>query len=238
MPRGATFNVYLENPLAGVDQLLHGEAIRGWGAPAIADPVLYSVRGFDAAARRFLYDVNPRFGSTDPRLSRIRAPFRVTLELQAPFGPPLPRQQLERALRDGRKGDTRPRRDAKSLQQQYARSVPNFYSDILEESDSLFLSKEQTLLLEAANARYKARVDSIWNSLATYLVSLPDTYDAKEALKRQEAAVDAVWEAARTDALALDAILTPQQLKLVPWPASYLRTLDKTKKVQIRMFIG
>lgn len=238
LPRDAMFNVYFENPLAGVDQLLHGNAIRGWGAPAIADPVLYSVRGFDAATRRFLYDVNPRFGSTDPRLSGIRAPFRVTLELQAPFGPPLPQQQLKRALRDGRNGDRRPRRDAKSLQQQYERSVPNIYGGILEESDSLFISKEQTVQLQSAKARYDASVDSIWGDLATYLVSLPDVYDAKEALKHQEAAIDAVWETARAHALALDAILTPQQLRLLPWPASYLRSLDRSKKVRIRMFLG
>lgn len=235
---GATFNFYFENPLAGIDQLLHGDAIRGWGAPAIADPVLYSVRGFDAAARRFLYDVNPRFGSTDPRLSRIRAPFRVTLELQAPFGPPLPQQQLKRALRDGRNGDRRPRRDAKSLKQQYERSVPGIYTAILDESDSLFISKEQTLLLEAGKARYGVTVDSIWGDLASYLVALPDTYDAKEALKRQEAAIDAVWETARAHALALDTILTPQQLRLLPWPAGYLRALDRSKKVRLRMFFG
>ncbi|HMJ19495.1 MAG TPA: carboxypeptidase-like regulatory domain-containing protein, partial [Gemmatimonadaceae bacterium] len=32
-------NVYMQNVLAGVDQLLHGGSLRGWGSPATPDPV-------------------------------------------------------------------------------------------------------------------------------------------------------------------------------------------------------
>ena len=59
--------VYLQNVLAGVDQLVHGNGgLRGWGSPATPDPVLFVPRGFDATAQRFRYDVNPRFADTRP----------------------------------------------------------------------------------------------------------------------------------------------------------------------------
>jgi hypothetical protein len=47
-------NLYLQNVLAGVDQLVHGaDDLRGWGSPATPDPTLLVPRGFDATAKRF-----------------------------------------------------------------------------------------------------------------------------------------------------------------------------------------
>lgn len=238
LPNNSTVGLYLDNPLAGIDRLLHGNALRGWGAAAIPDPVLYSVRGFDAAGTRFLYDVNPRFGRTDPRLSTLRAPFRVTLEVRANLGAPMSQQQLTRSMRNGRNGDTRPRRTIEQIRKQYAPSVPDIYRPILEERDSLLVTERQVTLLTAAQARQRASADSVWTELATYLDALPDRYDAKAALARQEAAIDAVWDIARQHALALDTILTPQQLTLLSWPASGLRELDPKKKVPFRMFFN
>jgi hypothetical protein len=37
-------SVYLQNVQAGIDQLLHGNSLRGWGSPAAADPVLCTAR--------------------------------------------------------------------------------------------------------------------------------------------------------------------------------------------------
>ncbi len=234
----ATASLFVENPLAGIDRLLHGNNLRGWGAPALPDPVLYSVRAFDATNRQFQYDVNPRFGSTDPRQSAIRAPFRVTLELRTPLGPPLPQQQLDRALRDGRNGSARPRRTAEMLQKSYERSVPNLYASILQERDSLLITQSQEVALAAANRAYTVRADSIWRELATHFANVGDRYDAKAELVVQEAAIDAVWSLARDEALALHAILTTQQLALLPWPAGFLRSLKPGQKVQVRMFMG
>lgn len=233
-----SLSLFIENPLAGIDRLVNGNNIRGWGAPAFADPMLYSVRSFDPANRRFQYDVNPRFGATDPRLSTIRAPFRLTLELRAPFGAPLPQQQLTRSLRDGRDGNAKPRRTAEELQKLYSRNVPNIYAGILRERDSLLITTEQVAQLEAANRRYSASADSIWLEMTTYLSNLGDRYNVKEALARQEAAVDAVWELSRNEAWGLDTILNPQQIKLLPWPAGYLRSIKRTDKVRVRVFMG
>ncbi len=238
MRESATLSLFIENPLAGIDRLVNGNTLRGWGAPSFADPVLYSVRSFDAASRWFQYDVNPRFGATDPQLSSIRAPFRVTLEVRSTFGAPLAQQQLSRALRDGRNGSTRPRRTADMLQKQYERNVPNLYASILQERDSLLITSAQMTALETANRIYTARADSIWRVLATQLANLGDRYDAKSELARQEAAVDAVWSLARDAAWELDTILNPQQIKLLPWPAGYLRSIKRTEKVRVRVFMG
>ena len=68
-------SVNFANPLAGLDQLVHGgDHLRGWGLPAAPDPILYYVRGFDPAAKRFIYDVNPRFGNTRPSVSAKALP--------------------------------------------------------------------------------------------------------------------------------------------------------------------
>ena len=63
--------LHLSNVLAGLDQLLHGAGnLRGWGQPGYPDPTLLTVRGFDQANQRWLYTVNPRFGSTNPAAAR------------------------------------------------------------------------------------------------------------------------------------------------------------------------
>ena len=57
--------------------------MRGWGSPAAPDPVLLVPRGFDAAAQRFRYDVNPRFADTRPGRTLLRNPFRLVHRLLA-----------------------------------------------------------------------------------------------------------------------------------------------------------
>lgn len=232
----ASFRLFIENPLASVDRLLHGDALRGWGAPAVPDPVLYSVRGFDAGARRFLYDVNSRFGSTDPRLSAIRAPFRVTIDAEIPFGPAMPMQQLNRALRAGRHGARGPRADAPTLRKMYTRNVPDLYASIFEIRDSLLLTTEQVTILQARQTAYTVRADSVWLQLTTWLADLGDQYDVKAALQRQEDATEAVWGLALVEAHQLDDVLNASQLRLLPWQAAFLRRLKPGEKVTARIF--
>ena len=65
-------------------------------------------------------------------------------------------------------------------------SVPNPYPRIIQLTDSLLLSREQTEALQRAMADYDTKVDSVWTELATYLAALPDSYDRADALKHQE----------------------------------------------------
>ncbi len=225
--RRATVTLSLINVLAGIDRAVNGNQLRGWGSRGYADPVLYAVRGWDASARRFIYDVNPRFGNTSPRFSTLRMPFAVTLDVNTPFGPTFGRQQLNRALRNGRNGFPGKRLDSAGVAARYARESQDIYEGILEQRDSLFITAEQLTQLEAARRSLVARSDSVWGALAGYLLSLGDDYQTKEAVRRQTLASIAVWELSRLDAHALDRILTPGQIKLLPFLPTYLRQQKK-----------
>jgi hypothetical protein len=234
--RRANLAVTLGNPLGGLDQLLHGSRdLRGWGTSVMPDPVLYRVRGFDAAAQRFRYEANPRFGDTRPARTLVRAPFRLTLDVSIDWGTPLDVQQLNRSLRPGRGGSRAVRRTAESLMESYSASVPDVYEMILEESDSLMLSPEQTGAIRTAQARYRKQVDGIWAELARYLAALPDRYDAAEALRRQEDATDRAWESSRQEGATIKAILSPLQQRMLPGLVDTV--INSREKIRIRYIV-
>lgn len=211
-------NISIANPIGGLDQLLHGSGrLRGWGTTPSPDPVLYHVRGFDAAARRFNYEVNPRFGATDAARSTLRAPFRLTLDFSVNLSPDFAQQQLERYLGPGRGGRPGPRLTIDELRTRYARNVGDPYRAIIAEADSLLLSREQVDALAAAGSRYRLRIDSLWSALATEFSEFGDRYDVAAAVRRQESALEQGREMSRADVRSsLGDILTPIQLRLMP----------------------
>ena len=236
--RYGTISLALANPLGGFDQLLHGSNhLRGWGTAAYPDPVLYRPDGFDASAERFKYVINPRFGNTQPSNTLLRTPFRVTLDISLEVGRSIGQQQLNHWINPGRAGRKGPKLSVKDLVRRYTRNVPNPYSDILEESDSLLLSRDQAEALAKADTTYRQRMDSVWSALSEYLAALPDDFDSADALKRQEDAVEAGWALTRADLnQALPKILNPIQLKLLP---NFWTSLMKSKgKTGVRFFMS
>jgi hypothetical protein len=224
----------LANPLGGLDQLLHGSNLRGWGAPATPDPTLYTVRGFDPNARRFLYTVNPRFGATAPAISTLRAPFRLTLDVQIDLARSMSEQQLDRWLRPGRAGRTGEKLTSAEFLRRYQRTVPDPYGELLQQSDSLLLSPEEITQIQAAQGAYRARVDAMWASLAAYLGGLPDTYDFDAVSRRTDDTIDDVWEITRLDVQQkLTEILAPAQTAMLTgWAGMLFRSRDR---VHIRL---
>ncbi|MFI5229671.1 MAG: carboxypeptidase-like regulatory domain-containing protein, partial [Gemmatimonadales bacterium] len=214
----------LTNPLGGLDQLLHGsDRLRGWGTQPFADPVLYNVRGFDASSSRFLYDVNPRFGTTSPALNTLRAPFRLTLDVSMNLGRPATEQQLERWLDPGRAGHPGSKLTVDELEKRYVRTVLDPFGPIVSQSDSLLLTTTQLDAVRAAQKRWQDMMNAHWNKLATYLAMLPDAYDVADAYKHQEDASDEGWALSWQSVHdELPKILTPVQLKILPYPASML----------------
>lgn len=236
--RDGSISLAFTNPLGGLDELLHGPShLRGWGTAAYPDPVLYTPTGFDAAANRFKYVINPRFGNTSPANTLLRVPFVVTLDISLSVGRQLPEQQLDRWLNPGRAGHKGPKLSAKELAGRYARSVPDPYTGILEESDSLLLTPDQSEALQKVDSAYRQRIDNLWSSLGEEFAALGDDYNSAEALKKQEATVDEAWEISRLDVQhTLPRILSPLQIKLLPWEAALL--FKAKQNVHIRIFIG
>jgi carboxypeptidase family protein len=237
MSRRVTINFGLVNVLGGIDQLVHGSAgLRGWGAMPMPDPVLFTVTGFDAAANRFRYAVNPRFGDTRPAATTIRAPFQLTLDVSIDIGRSLESQQVARFLAPGRtrRGD---RATPGELKRRFERNIPDLYRFILQQSDSLLLTREQVDALTRAAADYKARMDTLWLDLSTYLAALPTQFDSRDAAKRLDSAVDRGWTMTRDNLqVNLKAILSPVQMTLLPGVVKGL--VESSGPVRIRLFIS
>jgi hypothetical protein len=216
--RVSSINLSIANPLAGLDAMLHGTpALRGWGSVNRPDPILYRVRGFDAANQRYQYEVNPAFGRTSTTRLASLNPFRLTLDVSFNLGRPLGEQQMDQWLKPGRDGNGGPKLSAADLKKRYARNVPDPYAQVLQEGDSLLLSREQVDRLTALRTPYRATIDSVITALSEHMASLGDKYDAAEALRYQESTLDAAWEITR-QAVRLDfaAVLSPVQLTLLP----------------------
>lgn len=230
----ATIGLTFQNILGGIDQLLHGNNLKGWGSPTLPDPVLYQIRGFDPATQRFHYQVNPQFGDTRPEAVAFRTPFRVTIDVRLDLSRPIAEQQLDQFLKPGRSGRPGPKLSAADLKRRYLRAVPDPYEAILAESDSLLLTHAQFDTLTRLDSIYRARMDSVWSPLVEYLTNLGDQYDAADALARQEAATDAAWENTRLELhRTLPTILLPIQRQLLPWPAGMLLREEKPSKIRV-----
>ncbi|HXD75022.1 MAG TPA: hypothetical protein VN628_14840, partial [Vicinamibacterales bacterium] len=237
IPR-TTVTLNFANVLGGLDLLLHGPtALLGWGAPAAPDPVLYRVSSFDPARRQFAYQVNPRFGSASSVTTTLRTPFRITIDVNVDIAPPLVEQQLERWLAPGRGGRSGQRATADQLAQRYARSVPDPFTGLLSESDSLLLTNDEIVALQRADDEFRAHMDSVWRSLGLELAALPDDYAFDAASKRVDDVLAAAWEFARGDVhRQLDAILTPVQRSMITgWAKVFYAA---TAPLHYRLFIS
>lgn len=176
------------------------------------------MRGFDSTARRFLYQVNPRFGSSRPPANPYYTPFRVTLDVRMQLGPSRDAQELELNLRV-RPPLTGTRAPVDSIKKRYiGASFADLYSSLLQMADSLALSRAQAEQMQGRDAVLRARIDSVYGMLATYLAALPLRYDAADALRHVMDANGAAWKAIYAEAPFLSQLLTPGQIRLLPPP--------------------
>jgi hypothetical protein len=210
-------NLYVENVLAGVDQVVHGSSgLRGWGGAAMPDPVLLVPRGFDAATRAFRYDLNPRFAETRPSRTTLRVPFRVTLDFQLRLSTDYSLQELRRALSPVRVGKTWQARSADSLTALYLHETSSIHTALLAESDSLFLSAEQIAALRQAEGVFSERVRAVYRDLGQYLAQFAGGSATKAAVDSTSKAKVAYWAAFWEQPEIAAALLTPTQRDLMP----------------------
>ncbi len=235
--RAFTANLHLTNPLGGLDQLLHGSGhLQGWGGAALPDPTLLTVRGFDPTAKRYIYEVNPRFGRTRATQQLARVPFRVTLDFMFDLGVPLAKQQAMKLLNPGRNGHAGKRLPVDTMVKKMKQQVPDVYDAVMEESDSLLLSRDQVDSLRAAQLAYRVRLDSLWRATATTLAAYGDDYDADAAMHIIDDATEQAWLIGRDQVPTLERLLSPLQIRLSPWVVTSLKQSMGRKTVGIRMF--
>jgi hypothetical protein len=213
-------SIFLANPLAGLDQLMHGSKLQGWGDPAQPDPTLLQVTGFDPTKSRFMYAVNPRFGDTRPLENSLVAPFRVTLDIRMDFSVPRDQQTVDKSLQPGRAGHPGKRRTADETKRFYALSLGlslDPFRAVLSLTDSLLLTTSQVRAIVEGQTRYNIRKDSVIARFSEWLAALPDDYDAAEALRRQNAMIDEFLNVGREETQAtMKPILNAMQVKLLP----------------------
>jgi len=226
MPQRATLSFSVSNPLGAADLLLHGENnLKGWGQFTFVDPTLLYVRGFDSTTKRFKYEVNPRFGSTNPQFNSFRAPVTLTMQLRVDVGPTRERQQLTQQLDRGRRtqGQKTPEFLLKAMYG--SGGIINPLSQLLRQADTLKLTGPQADSLASMNRTYTVALDSIWNPVTKYLAELPEQYDQGLAYARyteaRKASVDQLIRIAPT----IQTLLTEEQRRALPTIiASYLDT--------------
>ncbi|MBL0938967.1 MAG: carboxypeptidase regulatory-like domain-containing protein [Gemmatimonadaceae bacterium] len=195
LPQRANLSFNVSNPLGAADLLINGEDnLKGWGQQIFADPTLLYVRGFDPVTRQYKYEVNQRFGATNPQFQQFRAPVTVSMMLRYDIGPTRERQMLTQALDRGRSTEGTKAPEALIKAQFGNGGVPNPLATILRDQDTLRLSADQADSLASMNRRFIIRLDSIWAPIAKQFAGLPDGYDRDRVywqyVKAREASID------------------------------------------------
>jgi hypothetical protein len=225
MPQRASIQFQLSNPLAAADMLLHNDdKLKGWGQFAMPDASLFYVRGFDPSTNRYKYEVNQRFGATNPQFSAFRAPVTLTALLRFDVGPTRERQLLTSQLNRGRTlpGQKLPEPMLRVVYGQGG-GIQNPLATILRQQDSLHLTAKQADSIASLNRWYTLRNDSIWAPVAKYLGTLPDRYDEGAAYDRYINARHATVDLLTKIGPEVKNLLTPEQRRKLPaFVASYL----------------
>lgn len=226
LPQRVNFALYVNNVLGAADLLLNREGSRrGWGQSADPDATLLYVRGFDRAARRFTYEVNPRFGTTNLRQTIGRNPVTLTAQLRLDVGLSRERQLLTQSLDRGR-GRPGAKPTSQELRSLSGALVPaNPMALILQQADSFRLTRRQADSLATLNRVYAVALDSLWNPVVAYLAALPESYDESAAYERYRRARQASVDVLIRLAPAVRSLLTPdQRRRLPPFVSSSLDT--------------
>ncbi len=177
LPQRANLTLQIQNPLGGLDRLLNGQdGLQGWGQNPIADDQLLFVRGFNPLTKQYSYEVNERFGNTRPQQNAQRSPVSVTAVLRFDVGPTRERQQIMQTLDRGR---TRPgnKSSAQQLRGTVGAGLINPMAQILQQSDTLRLTRKQADSLATLNRWYVLKSDSVWAPIAREFAALPDRFN-------------------------------------------------------------
>ena len=183
------------------------------------DPTLLYVTGFDPLARRFEYRVNQQFGDARSRGRggrRFSSPFQVQLGLEYRFGGP-PRDRMARSLGLlAEKGEAP--LSADEIRARLTRLNANPVDVVLERGDSLGLTTEQIVRIQAIGAGFSASVDSAYAPLVDWLVERRGRVTDVELARRLSPIGPAMRELMLGATGEIELLLTEEQREqLPPW---------------------
>lgn len=227
LARRLTMSLQLQNGLVGLDQLLHGNNLHGWGQPVQADRTLLYVRGFDPTTNTYKYQVNEHFGVQNSQNSAFRVPFQVGLQGRLTVGqdPARPNTRAMFAGADGRPASK------EELKSRMSRVVPNFFNLTINQNDSLKLelTAEQKTRLRALSDTLAPIVDKIAEDLADIIASSGASPDP---------AILGVKIQGRTDEARRVGERAVEQLKAVLTPAQWAKLPDSLKTMPASRGLG
>ena len=216
LPKRATVALNFTNPLAIADLVLHGDRnTHGWGQDIPPDQNLLFVKGFDAANKKYIYSVNDRFGSTRPQQSASRSAAFVSLNVNLDIGFTRERQMLTQRLDMGR---MRPgtKADMQSLKSFGTSSIPNPMAMILQQPDSLKLTRKQADSLATLSTKFSRFADSVWTPAANKLAASPDGYSHATAYHEYVIAREQTMDYLIGIVPNIRGLLTPAQKRRLP----------------------
>jgi len=212
-----TVSVIAANVVAGVDRLLHGaRGMRGWGQMGRADPTLLFVRGFDADAPAFRYEVNPAFGKS--RTARFQ-PFTLSIQGRLTLGADPVRQPLRSMFNSIRAQGRSPQQ----IREKLSETIPNLPLQVLALQDTLRLelTPDQVSRLQQAAEAFEQGIVPIADSLAHSISTIETGADAARVRQAREKTDELAREAQSVldDAVeTIRAILTVEQWNRLPLP--------------------
>ena len=223
LPKRLAVTLDVRNPLGIADLALHGaNSVHGWGQLIPPDQNLLFVRAFDPATRQFRYDVNQRFGSTRPQQSSTHTLPYVSLTFALDIGVPRERQLLTQRLDIGR-GRPGSRQSSESFKLFGMTTIPNPMNMILQQQESLELTRPQADSLATLSYKFALFADSVWTPISTSLAGLGESYDGGSAYAGYVRAREQTVTYLLTLVPAAKGILSAsQRRKLPPQIANYL----------------
>jgi hypothetical protein len=209
-----TFSLVATNTLAGLDQLLHGSNLHGWGQPAVPDRVLMSVTGFDPQTQAFVYTVNQHFGTPYGRTNPYGLPFQLGLRGNIQLGTDPVKAQIK-AVTGGANGGAA---SVTEVRDRVMRNVPYPAQMLLDQADSLRLglTSPQRTRLKAIAARYKQQIDSIGMAVAKLLVDAGPKPDLGALAPKFTSVNVFVVKTLQQVERDMQAAITPEQWAKVP----------------------
>jgi hypothetical protein len=220
MPRAAMFDqrftlsFVATNTLAGVDRLLHGDDVRGWGQPVIPDRTLLSVTGFNSQTRQYVYTVNNHFGTRMGAGSAFLMPFQLGLRGHVTFGQDPLKAQIK-AVTGGANGG---QASVQEIKDRVLKGVPYPVQRLIDTSDALGLNltRDQRVKLNAIATRYAKEIDSVGTIIAQMLLDAgprPDLGALAPKMQKVNLGVIGSLQQSVKDA---QTTLTPEQWAKVP----------------------